>query len=175
MPTTSTLISVRLSAEALAAIDAAPGRNRTDKLEALVLLHSLELPATLAALAAARKELAEARQALAGAHRARVQLERLEALATQAAAEAGAPDTPPPQRLIDLPPDPATQIDIDYLREDIAELAEAIGHMQRHQGPHRAHRRPPGSAAFSAQSPAERDGVCIIRRFSPGRQDFAPR
>lgn len=158
MPTTSTLISVRLSAEALAAIDAAPGRNRTDKLEALVLLRSLELPATLAALAAVRKELAEARQALAGAHRARIQLERLEALATQAATEAGAPDAPPPRRLIDMPPDPATQIDIDYLREDIAELAEAIGQMQRTQAaaqaaqaaqsPRRAHRRPSARRHF---------------------------
>lgn len=66
MPTSSTLISVRLSAEALAAIDAAPGKNRTDKLEALVLLRSLELPATLAEGLAT---LAERLEAGPGRHR----------------------------------------------------------------------------------------------------------
>ena len=71
-----------------------------------------------------------------------------EALAAQAADEARAPDAPPARRLIDLPHDPVTQADIDYLREDVAELAEAIGHMQRAQGPHRAHRRPPARRHF---------------------------
>lgn len=57
----------------------------------------------------------------------------------------GAAETGNPKRLIDLPYDPATRADVEFLREDVAELAEAIGQMQRTQaaaqGPRRAHRR----------------------------------
>lgn len=147
MPTTSTLISVRLSAEALAAIDAAPGKNRTDKLEALVLLRSMELPATLAALAAARQELTEARQALAGVRRAQAALERLEALAAQAADDARAPEARP-LRLIDLPPDPASRDDIDRLAGYVDDLTEAVERLREGQGPGRPHRRPPARRHF---------------------------
>lgn len=150
MPTTSTLISVRLSAEALAAIDAAPGRNRTDKLEALVLLRSMELPDTLAALEAARRELTEARQALAGVRRAQAALERLEALAAHAADEARAPEARP-LRLIDLPdpmePMRACEAYADMIADRLAAIEDgSAAMMQPKRG--RPHRRPPARRKF---------------------------
>ena len=69
MPTTKTLISVRLCGEALAALDTWPGKSRTDKLEGLIMQATLERPAREAELeelegliADARRELANLRQ-----------------------------------------------------------------------------------------------------------------
>lgn len=45
MPSTKTLISVRLCGEALAALDSWPGKSRTDKLENLIIQATLERPA----------------------------------------------------------------------------------------------------------------------------------
>ena len=60
MPSDKTLISVRLSAEALAALDTWPGENRTDRLEALIMRASLERRALEDQLDDLRRQIAEA-------------------------------------------------------------------------------------------------------------------
>lgn len=60
MPSDKTLISVRLSAEALAALDTWPGENRTDRLEGLIMRATLERRALEDQLDDLRRQIAEA-------------------------------------------------------------------------------------------------------------------
>lgn len=71
MPSTKTLISVRLCGEALAALDSWPGKSRTDKLESLIMQATLERPAKEAELEDLESQIAEARRELADLRRTR--------------------------------------------------------------------------------------------------------
>lgn len=71
MPTTKTLISVRLCGEALAALDTWPGKSRTDKLEGLIMQATLERPAREAELEELEGLIADARRELADLRKSR--------------------------------------------------------------------------------------------------------
>lgn len=71
MPTTKTLISVRLCGEALAALDTWPGKSRTDKLESLIMQATLERPAREAELEELESLIADARRELADLRKTR--------------------------------------------------------------------------------------------------------
>jgi len=65
MPSEKTLISVRLSGEALAALDTWPGSTRTERLEGLIIEATLRRPAMLDELAELTDSINEARAELA--------------------------------------------------------------------------------------------------------------
>lgn len=65
MPSDKTLISVRLSGEALAALDGWPGSTRTERLEGLIMEATLRRPAMLDELAELTDAITEARAELA--------------------------------------------------------------------------------------------------------------
>ncbi len=65
MPSDKTLISIRLSGEALAALDAWPGSTRTDRLEGLIMDATLRRPAMLDELADLQDRIQTARAELA--------------------------------------------------------------------------------------------------------------
>lgn len=71
MPSTKTLISVRLCGEALAALDSWPGKSRTDKLESLIMQATMERPAKEAELEELEGLIADARQELANLRQTR--------------------------------------------------------------------------------------------------------
>lgn len=71
MPSTKTLISVRLCGEALAALDSWPGKSRTDKLESLIMQATLERPVKEAELEELEGLIADARRELADLRRTR--------------------------------------------------------------------------------------------------------
>ena len=65
MPSEKTLISVRLSGEALAALDTWPGSTRTERLEGLIIEATLRRPAMLDELSELTDSINEARAELA--------------------------------------------------------------------------------------------------------------
>lgn len=71
MPSTKTLISCRLCGEALAALDTWPGKSRTDKLEGLIMMATLERPAKEAELEELEGLIADARRELANLRKTR--------------------------------------------------------------------------------------------------------
>lgn len=64
MPSTKTLISCRLCGEALAALDTWPGKSRTEKLEGLIMMATLERPAKEQQLEELEALIEEARREL---------------------------------------------------------------------------------------------------------------
>lgn len=78
MPSDKTLISVRLSGEALAALDTWPGMNRTDKLEGLIMEATLRRPAMLDELAELADAIKDARAELADLRDIRRRLSNLD-------------------------------------------------------------------------------------------------
>lgn len=81
-----TLISLRLSAEALAALDTWPGKSRTDQIESLILWATLQRPTLEDDLDQLRRQIDAARAELRDLQDLRRRLDRVGDLLDQAAA-----------------------------------------------------------------------------------------